>query len=61
MQHMPFMIDSGRHPHMGFKPQQAQSKLESVNEFTDRMAKGQEEVKAAITKAKDRYVMYYNR
>jgi hypothetical protein len=36
-------------------------KLELVNEFADQMAKGQEEAKAAITKAKDKYVMYYNR
>jgi hypothetical protein len=35
MQHTPFMINTGRHPHIGFEPQQARSKLESVNEFTD--------------------------
>jgi hypothetical protein len=35
MQHTPFMINTGRHPRMGFEPQKAQSKLESVNEFTD--------------------------
>jgi hypothetical protein len=54
------MINTGRHPHMGFKPQQAQSKLESVNEFTDRMAKRQEEAKAALMNARDKYTMYYN-
>jgi hypothetical protein len=54
------MIDTGRHPHMGFKPHQPRSKLESVNEFMDRMAKGLEEAKSAITKAKDEYTMYYN-
>jgi hypothetical protein len=59
-QHTPFMIDTGRHPCMGFGPQQAQSKLESVNEFTDQMAKGLEEAKAALAKAKDEYTMYYN-
>jgi hypothetical protein len=46
---------------MGFEPQQAQSKLESVNEFTDQMAKGQEEAKAALMKVKDEYTMCYNR
>jgi hypothetical protein len=60
MQHTPFMINTGRHHHMGFKPHQARSKLESVNEFTDRMAEGLEETKAALAKVKDKYVMYYN-
>jgi hypothetical protein len=45
---------------MGFEPQQPRSHLESVNEFTDRMALGIEEAKAALTKAKDEYTMYYN-
>jgi hypothetical protein len=43
---------------MGFEPQQPRSKLESVNEFADRMAQGLEEVKAALTKAKDEYTIY---
>jgi hypothetical protein len=60
MQQTPFMIDTGRHPCMGFEPHQPRSKLESVNEFMDRMAKGLEEAKLAITKAKDEYAMYYN-
>jgi transposase InsO family protein len=59
-QQTPFMIDTGRHLRMGFEPHQPRSKLESVNEFTDRMAKGLEEAKLAITKAKDEYAMYYN-
>jgi hypothetical protein len=46
---------------MGFEPQQPRSNLESVNEFTERMALGIEEAKAALTKAKDEYAMYYNR
>jgi hypothetical protein len=46
---------------MGFEPQQPRSKLESVNEFADHMAQGLEEAKAALTKAKDEYTMYYNR
>jgi hypothetical protein len=45
---------------MGFEPQQPRSNLESVNEFTDYMALGIEEAKAALTKAKDKYTMYYN-
>jgi hypothetical protein len=59
-QQTPFMIDTGRHPCMGFEPNQPRSKLESVNEFADRMAKGLEEAKSAITKAKDEHAMYYN-
>jgi hypothetical protein len=54
------MIDTGCHPCIGFEPQQPQLKLESVNEFTDRIAKGLEEAKVALIKAKDEYPMYYN-
>jgi transposase InsO family protein len=60
-QQTPFMVDTGRHPRMGFEPQQPRSRLESVNEFADRMAKGLEEAKAALTKAKEEYAQYYNR
>jgi transposase InsO family protein len=60
-QQTPFMLDTGRNPCMGFEPQQPCSTLESVNEFTERMALGIEEAKAALTKAKDEYTMYYNR
>jgi hypothetical protein len=35
-QQTPFMVDTGRHPHMGFEPQQPCSKLESVNKFVER-------------------------
>jgi hypothetical protein len=52
------MLDTGRHPHMGFEPHRPRSKPESVNEFTDRMALGIEEAQAALTKAKDEYTMY---
>jgi hypothetical protein len=60
-QQTPFMVDTGRHPCMGFEPQQPCSKLESVNEFVECMAQGLEEAKAALTKVKDEYAMYYNR
>jgi transposase InsO family protein len=55
-QQTPFMVDTGRHPCMGFEPQQPRSHMESVNEFKDRMARGLEEAKA-----KDEYALYYNR
>jgi hypothetical protein len=55
------MLDTGRNPRMGFEPQQPHSNLESVNEVTEHMALGIEEAKAALTKVKDKYAMYYNR
>jgi hypothetical protein len=55
------MVDTGRHPGMGFEPQQLRSTLESVNECAERMALGIEEAKAALTKVKDEYAMFYNR
>jgi transposase InsO family protein len=60
-QQTPFMVDTGRHPHMGFEPHRPHSKLESVNEFAECMAQGLEEAKSAIAKVKDEYAMYYNR
>jgi hypothetical protein len=60
-QQTPFMVDTRRHSCMGFEPHRLCSKLESVNEFTERMAQGLEEAKSAIAKAKDEYAMYYNR
>jgi hypothetical protein len=54
------MVDTGRHPHMGFELQQPCSQLESVNEFAECMAQGLEEVNTDLTKAKDKYAMYYN-
>jgi hypothetical protein len=45
---------------MGFEPQQPHSTLESANEFVEHIALGIEEAKAALTKAKDEYAMYYN-
>jgi hypothetical protein len=54
------MVNTGRHPHMGFEPQQPRSTLESVNKFAGCIALGIEEVKVALTKAKDEYAMFYN-
>src|SRR3981189_2828411 len=34
-QQTPFMVDSGRHPRMGFEPLEPRSKLASVNDFVD--------------------------
>jgi hypothetical protein len=59
-QQTPFMVDTGRHPRIGFEPQQPRSNLESVNEFAERITLGIEEEKAVLTKVKDEYDMYYN-
>jgi len=36
-QQTPFLLDTGHHPQMGFEPHQPPSRIEAVNEFTDRM------------------------
>jgi hypothetical protein len=59
-QQTPFMLDTGRHPRMGFEPRQPSSHMETVNEFKDRMQQSLEEAKAALTKAKDDMARYYN-
>ena len=59
-QHPPFLLETGRLPRMGFEPGQRPSRLESVNEFTDRMRNTLEEAKAALVKSKDDMARYYN-
>ena len=59
-QQSPFLLDTGRHPRMGFEPRQQESRLESVNEFTNRMWNTLEEAKAALAKAKDDMAQYYD-
>jgi len=60
-QHPPFLLDTGRLPCMGFKPQQNPSGLETVNEFMERMRMAIEEAKSAIRKAQDDMKRYYDR
>src|SRR6266700_176015 len=36
-QQTPFLLDTGRHPQMGFEPHQLPSRVKAVNEFTDQM------------------------
>ena len=45
---------------MGFEPNQPPSRLESVNEFKERMESTLEEAKAALAKSKDDMAKYYN-
>jgi hypothetical protein len=59
-QQTPFMVDTRRHPCMGFEPQQPHSTLESANKFAECMALGIEEAKPVLTKVKYEYSMYYN-
>jgi len=60
-QQPPFLLDTGRIPCMGFEPTQAPSRLETVNEFTERMKSAMEEAKSAIRKAQEDMTRYYNR
>jgi len=46
---------------MGFEPSQVPSRLETVNEFTERMKSATEEAKSAIHKAQEDMMQYYNR
>ena len=59
-QHPPFLLEAGRLPRMGFEPDQHPSRLESVNEFTDRMKSTLAEAKAALVKSKGDMARYYN-
>jgi len=60
-QQPPFLLDTGRIPHMGFEPSQAPSGLEMVNEFMEQMKSATEEAKSAIHKAQEDMTRYYNR
>ena len=60
-QNVPFLLDTGRIPRMGFEPDQRQSKVESVNEFKTRTEAALEEAKAALVKSKDDMAKYYDR
>jgi hypothetical protein len=59
-QYSSFFVDTGRHPQMGFEPNQCPLKLEAVNEFADRMKSTLDEAWAALMKMKDDSVRYYN-
>ncbi len=45
---------------MGFELNQPPSKVEAVNEFTDRMKSTLEEARLVLTKAEDDMAHYYN-
>jgi hypothetical protein len=53
MQQVPFMMDTGHLPWMGFELNSMCSANESVNEFHDRIA-------SRVSEAKDEFKLYYN-
>src|SRR5271155_2576278 len=57
---VPFLLDTGRIPRMGFEPGQCRSHLESVNEFKEQMKDALDEAKAALTQSKDNMTRYYD-
>ena len=58
---VPFLIDMGRLPQMGFKPRQRPSKLEIANEFSEQMRKVTKEARSAIQIAQEEMAWHYNR
>ena len=59
-QNIPFLLDTGRIPWMGFEPSQWRSHLESINEFKEWIEDALKEAKAALAKCKDDMAKYYN-
>jgi hypothetical protein len=57
----PFMLDTGRHPRMGFEPRERLSKVEAANEFKERMAESLEETRAALNRAQEEMSRFYDR
>jgi len=55
-----FLLDTGQLPHMGFKPWQNPSGLETVNEFIERMRTAIDEAKSVIHKTQDDIKRYYD-
>ena len=59
-QNIPFLLDTGWIPRMGFELDQGRSNLESVNKFKEWMESALKVAKAALTKSKDDMTKYYN-
>jgi hypothetical protein len=55
----PFMLNNGRHPRMGTEPLRA-SKVESVNDFVQRMQSARKEAEAALYRAADDMARFYD-
>ena len=59
-QNVPFFLDTGHIPHMGFKPDQCLSHIESINEFKERIEDALNKAKAALVKSKDNMAKCYD-
>ena len=59
-QNVPFFLDTGWIPHIGFELDQHQSHVESVNKFKERMEDALNEAKVALVKSKDDMAKYYD-
>ena len=59
-QNIPFLLDTGWLPCMGFEPDQPPSSVESINKFEEQMENALKEAKAALVKSKDNMAKYYN-
>ena len=57
---MPFFVDTGRHPHMGFEPAQLPTKVKAVSDFVNHIKDTLSEAWAALVKSKDDMAHYYN-
>ena len=55
----PFLLDTSRHPRMGFEPLPP-TRLESVNDFSERMKVALKEAAVALNQAKEDMAWYYN-
>jgi hypothetical protein len=56
----PFLVNYGRHPRMGFKPQR-EGKLPAATDFVEQMKKTHEEAQAALLKSQDDMKKYADR
>ena len=59
-QNIPFFLDTGHIPCMGFELDHCWSHVESINEFKERMEDTLNEAKAALVKSKDNMAKYYD-
>ena len=59
-QQLPFLLDTGRHPCLRFEPHQPPSRMESANEFVDRMKSAVDKAQSALVKAQDDMKHYYD-
>ena len=59
-QAIPFLLDTGQIPWMGFELDQRWSQVESINKFKEQMKDTLDEAKVALVKSKDEMAKYYD-